>query len=175
MLQLNPQHTVPTLVDDGESIWDSHAISTYLVTKYGEDDLLYPQDVLARARVDQRLHFDSNLFAKLQSALHPVLLRGERSPPGTLDALSSSLNMLETFLGDQSYVCGDTLTVADIILLTTVATAQVLVPLDPELHEKILAWMDLLSSQLPTYDEYVTQITEKYHAMVAAKACDGDE
>jgi glutathione S-transferase len=66
-LQLNPQHTVPTLVDDdGFVVWDSHAIATYLVSKYAKDDSLYPKDLKKRAIVDQRLHFESGvLFARL--------------------------------------------------------------------------------------------------------------
>lgn len=59
---MNPQHTIPTLEDDGKKIWDSHAINAYLVGKYGKDDSLYPKDLAKRAIVDQRLHFDSGMI-----------------------------------------------------------------------------------------------------------------
>lgn len=63
---MNPQHTVPTLDDDGFYIWDSHAISAYLIGKYAKDDSLYPKDLQKRAVIDQRLHFDSGiLFPRL--------------------------------------------------------------------------------------------------------------
>lgn len=39
----------------------SHAISGYLVNKYGKDDALYPREPRKRATVDQRLHFDSGI------------------------------------------------------------------------------------------------------------------
>jgi len=58
-LKLNPQHTVPTLDDNGFVIWDSHAINIYLVAKYGKDDSLYPKDPEIQATINQRLHFDS--------------------------------------------------------------------------------------------------------------------
>jgi glutathione S-transferase len=61
-LKINPQHTVPTLVEEnGQVLWDSHAIMTYLVSKYGDKESLYPKDFFKRAVVDQRLHFESGL------------------------------------------------------------------------------------------------------------------
>ncbi|KAL3287371.1 hypothetical protein HHI36_001845 [Cryptolaemus montrouzieri] len=57
-LKINPQHTVPTLVDGDFILWDSHAIGTYLADTYGKNDSFYPKDLRRRALVDQRLNFD---------------------------------------------------------------------------------------------------------------------
>ena len=64
---MNPQHTVPTLVeDDGFVLWESHAIMPYLVDKYGkEDDPLYPKDLRKRATINQRLHFNNGVLFTL--------------------------------------------------------------------------------------------------------------
>lgn len=57
---MNPQHTVPTLVDDnGFVLWDHHAILFYVMKKYAKDDKYYPKDVEVQATIHQRLHFDT--------------------------------------------------------------------------------------------------------------------
>lgn len=61
-MEINPVHSVPVLEDDGRYVIDGHAILSYLVDQYGEDDSLYPKDPYQRAMVDQRLHFDSGIL-----------------------------------------------------------------------------------------------------------------
>ena len=61
-LAINPQHTVPTMVDGSLVLNESRPIAGYLVNKYGKDDKLYPKDPVARAKVDQRLYFDMGTF-----------------------------------------------------------------------------------------------------------------
>lgn len=61
-LKVNPQHTIPTLVDGDFTVWDSHAIGPYLAKTYGKEDTLYPSDPKKKAIVDQRLYFDCGTF-----------------------------------------------------------------------------------------------------------------
>lgn len=61
-IKINPQHTVPTLVDDGFVLTESRAIILYLVEKYVPDSSLYSKDVKTRALIHQRLQFDVGTF-----------------------------------------------------------------------------------------------------------------
>lgn len=71
---MNPQHTVPTLDDNGFIIWDSHAILVYLVDKYAKGNILYSDDVEVRAKINQRLHFDTGVaFPLLMSVAVSIL------------------------------------------------------------------------------------------------------
>lgn len=67
-IKINPQHTVPTLVDGDFVVWDSHVIGPYLATSYAKIDSLYPTDPQKRALVDQRLYFDcGTLYPKIRA------------------------------------------------------------------------------------------------------------
>jgi glutathione S-transferase len=66
-LKLNPQHTIPVLIDDGKVLRDSHAIMIYLVEKYGRNKDVYPEDHYERAKINAALHFDSGvLFSRMR-------------------------------------------------------------------------------------------------------------
>ena len=61
-LRLNPNGRVPTLVDGGFELWESHAIMQYLADKSPEQDI-YPKDVSARADVNRWLFWSAYHFA----------------------------------------------------------------------------------------------------------------
>uniref|UniRef100_A0A8D8TKP2 Glutathione S-transferase 1, isoform D n=1 Tax=Cacopsylla melanoneura TaxID=428564 RepID=A0A8D8TKP2_9HEMI len=56
--QLSPQHTIPTIVDNGFTLTESRAIMKYLVEKYGKDSGLIPENIEERAVMNQMLDFD---------------------------------------------------------------------------------------------------------------------
>ncbi|KAH8306484.1 hypothetical protein KR018_012669, partial [Drosophila ironensis] len=125
-LKLNPQHTIPTLVDNGFSIWESRAIAVYLVEAYAKDDSLYPKDPQKRAVVNQRLFFDlGTLFDSLAKYYYPILRTGHFGPLEEFKRAQAAFEFLNTFLEGQDYVAGNQLTLADISILSTVSTFDV--------------------------------------------------
>lgn len=167
---MNPQHTVPTLDDNGTVIWDSHAITTYLVGKYAKNDALYPKDLVQRARVDQRLHFDSGvLFANLRGVFYPIFRLGATEVnQENLDAWYAGLDLLESFLKTDKYLVGNTVTLADITSVTTVHTGKAVFGLDAKKYPKISAWVERLF-QLPYINEVSGKISGPFHEFFNGK------
>lgn len=162
---MNPQHTVPVLDDNGAIIWDSHAICTYLISKYAPDNSLFPNDLVQRARINQRLHFDSGvLFAALRHAHYIIYTGSWEVPKAVIDDLHAALKLLETFLTDNQYLVGNHLTLADLACLTTVTAFELHFPIEANRYPNIVAWMSRLST-LSYYDELITKTNVEYRAM----------
>lgn len=152
-LKLNPQHTIPTLVDDGFSIWESRAIITYLAEKYGKNDSLYPKDVRKRALVLQRLFFDATtLYQRFADAYYPLMFAGVPYTEDRIKKIDEAFEFLNTFLAGNEYVAGNELTVADLSILATVTTIQV-VDYDISKYPNVARWLEKTKAALPDYEE----------------------
>ncbi|NP_001108460.1 glutathione S-transferase epsilon 4 [Bombyx mori] len=147
-LRMNPQHTVPTLIDGDFIIWDSHAIVTYLVNRYAKNDTLYPKEPKQRAIVDQRLHFDTGvLFAILRATAEPVLYNNEKSfKQENLEKMEAAYEFVEKFL-TSDWLAGDQVTLADICCVSTISSMNVIVPIDKKKYPKIISWLQRCSEQ----------------------------
>ncbi|CAH0596446.1 unnamed protein product [Chrysodeixis includens] len=147
-LNLNPQHTIPTLVDGNFVIWDSHAITTYLLNQYAVDDALYPKDPKKRAIIDQRLHFNNAiLFTALRETMVPVIYDGEKTlRPENVAKIKSGYDFIESFLTGP-WLAGDSLNLADICCVATISSLNEVIPIDKNLYPKLNAWFELCSKQ----------------------------
>lgn len=140
--------------DNGVYIADSHAICTYLCDKYGADDSMYPKDLVKRATVDSRLHFDSgHLFPRLRFLFGPVFYeKYAEMPEEKIDGIRSQWEIMEGFLENNLYLCGDEMTIADLCCIATVSSLTEIATIDAEKYPKLLEWIDRMS-QLPYYEE----------------------
>lgn len=68
-------YVLPTLDDNGSILWDGHAINTYLIAKYADDN--HESDIKKRAQIDQFLHFNGRtLFLRFFTFVMDVYWRG---------------------------------------------------------------------------------------------------
>ncbi|KAL3277731.1 hypothetical protein HHI36_013072 [Cryptolaemus montrouzieri] len=153
-IEINPQHTVPTLVDNGFAVWESRVIATYLVSQYGKDDSLYPKDPKKRAIVDQRLYFDlGTLYARYADYYYPVYFGGAQTfDSSKMDKIKEAFQFLNVFLQNQDFVAGDHLTVADLSIVATVSTYEVS-GYDISAHPNVAKWYSKVKATAPGYEE----------------------
>lgn len=140
-LDKNPMHSIPVLDDRGFIVADSHAIVTYLVSKFGADKrgVLYPSDLQVRATVDSRLFFDASI---LFGCLKTILTEAEGGPTEKhIASVEDAYQILERYLNQTTYVACDHFTVADICVGATVTSLNVIVPIDADKFPRTIAWI----------------------------------
>ena len=117
---LNPNRTIPTLLDDGRALWESQTIIRYLASKYGVGSL-WRVDPYERAIADQWLE-----WSKGTAWPHfvPVWI-GFRTPVEKRDATAiaagarkfgEKLAIADRRLAASPYLAGEDLTMGDITL-----------------------------------------------------------
>lgn len=156
--------------DNGLIVWDSHAICTYLIDKYGKNDHLYPKDIAVRAKIDQRLYFDVGVaFASFRPIVEAVFFKGAiEFPAEALKGIHATYNFLELFLKDGLFMVGDTITVADYCLVATISTSQLAVPILAESYPKLAAWFERMKA-VPFYNEINGQFVDKFGQFIVGK------
>ena len=152
-LKLNPQHTVPTLVDNNFSIWESRAIVVYLIEKYGKNDSLYPKDPKIRAVINQRFYFDMGTLFKHFIDYYFAPFHGKEQNPEDLKKLEGAFELLNTFLKSTGYAAGtDHLTAADLVLYASVSTMKVF-DFDFAPYPELAKWLEVMDKTAPGADE----------------------
>ncbi|KAK4313289.1 hypothetical protein Pmani_015346 [Petrolisthes manimaculis] len=153
-IALNPQHIVPTLVDGDFVLWESRPICSYLASKFGKDDTLYPSDLRKRAEVDRLNYFDQGtLFHRFGEYVFPVIFRGEKTfDEEKLKKLHEALGWLNTFLSGHDFAVGNNITIADHVLSATVETFPE-ANIDLTSHPNVVSWLERCKTKMPGYEE----------------------
>ncbi|KAA0190403.1 Glutathione S-transferase Epsilon 12 [Hyalella azteca] len=136
-LAINPMHCVPTLVDGDFTLWES----------------LYPKDPKTRALVDRLMYFDMGTLTKrFGDYAYPTLLEGAPVKPEKLEALMEALEWLDKDLAGRDYVAGSAPTIADFVLVASVATI-VACGVDISGVTNVAAWYGRCKSSMAGFDE----------------------
>eukprot|EP00102_Acyrthosiphon_pisum_P025074 XP_016662284.1 PREDICTED: glutathione S-transferase 1-1-like [Acyrthosiphon pisum] len=172
-LKLNPQHSIPTL-EIGEFImWESRAIIVYLVQTYGKyNDLLFPKDKKKQARINQILQFDlGTLYPAFQRQYYPWLFGKELKTKDKEQKIHDALGFLETFLGSNDWVAGDSMTLADMALVASISTFEV-AGVDLNKHVKVSKWLQKCKTTMEGYKDANQYGVDRFKALVEKKLAD---
>ncbi|XP_020817217.1 inactive glutathione S-transferase D3-like [Drosophila serrata] len=152
-IKINPQHTIPTLVDNGFTLWESRPIAIYLVEKYGKDDSLYPKDPQTQAVINQRLYFDhNNMYGSLAAYYFKIYVTGQLGSEEDFKKVQDTFGFLNAFLEGQEYFAGDHLTLADIAILSNVTNFDVL-GFDISKYPNVAKWYANAKKVTPGWEE----------------------
>jgi glutathione S-transferase len=118
MYAVNPLGQAPALRDGDAVLTDSLAILHYVADRSGK--LTFPPGSVERARMDARINF---VLTEMEApvwlmARHGFVLPKEHRAPGMRAVAEADFARaeakFETLLGDQPFLCGEDLTLADI-------------------------------------------------------------
>ncbi|XP_013101445.2 glutathione S-transferase 1-1 [Stomoxys calcitrans] len=150
-VKINPQHTIPTLVDNGFALWESRAILVYLCEKYDSSKKWYPNCVKTRAIVNQRLYFDmGTLYKSFADYYYPQIMKKAPADPEMLKKIETAFEFFNTFLDGKKFAAGDSPTVADIALLSTVTNFDA-ANFDFSKYANVAQWYEACKTVIPGY------------------------
>ncbi|XP_022239301.1 glutathione S-transferase 1-like [Limulus polyphemus] len=164
-VKINFMHTLPTIVDNGFTLWESRSIMLYLYQKFAKTDRLYPCDPQRRALVDRMLYFDmGTLYSAAHDLVFPKLL-GQLTEIDTDQEkkLKEALGYFEQFIGDNNYVAGNSLTLADLSVLGSLTVLD-LIDYKIEGFPKVQSWLQRMETELPYYNEVNKEPIEEFKA-----------
>uniref|UniRef100_A0A8D8UCW4 Glutathione S-transferase 1, isoform D n=1 Tax=Cacopsylla melanoneura TaxID=428564 RepID=A0A8D8UCW4_9HEMI len=165
-LKINPQHTVPTMVDGDYALWESRAIISYLASQYGKDDSLYPKDPKKRGLVDQRLYFDiGTLYQRFADYFYPHCFGGAPLDAEKAEKLDQALGFLDTFLASSTYAAGDSITIADCSIVASLTTIEI-IGFELSKHKNVVAYLAKAKTSLKNYEEANNKGTLAFKALV---------
>ncbi|XP_036227260.1 glutathione S-transferase D7 isoform X2 [Bactrocera oleae] len=151
-LQLNPQHCIPTINDEGLVLWESRAILQYMAAAYGKDDSLYPTDVRSRALVDQRIQFDlGTLYARMYDCYLPTVLWSAPVDESKKPRLAEAFDWFNTSLKGHEFAALDHFTIADLTLLVTVSQCEAF-GFEVDSYNRVKHWLRRCKDYMAPYD-----------------------
>lgn len=122
-LALNPFHHIPVLVDEDITVIESLAILDYIEAKYANPPLIYHDPILlAKIRMIEMVTINELLPATrplIQNTMELAEVSSEKIEQSQ-QQIVTVLNYLTIYLGDNPYLVGDRLTLADIVAGTTI-------------------------------------------------------
>ncbi len=164
-LTLNPNASVPAMVDGDFSLWESNSILQYAADKVG-NEAVYPRDLRTRADINRWMlweaaqWFPSAYVFLVENCVKPLL--GSAPDPAVLDAQAATFHKLagiiDQRLASNRWIAGDRVTIADIALAAPA-----------HLH----GWQKLPLADHPNLKRWLTQDVEQLPCWQATTVYEG--
>lgn len=148
---MNPNGTVPTIDDEGFTLWESNVIVRYLSMKYAPDRM-YGNDVQTFSSASRWMDWEQSQFLPEQHILVMNLVRlrpEERNADAVEEArlsLLKPLSIIEAQLSKTEYIAADSFTMGDI-------------PIGMRVHRWFL--FELESPHMPNLERWYKAIQER--------------
>ena len=119
-MAMNPNSRIPTIDDDGFTLWESNVIVRYLSARYSPG-VLWPTDPRARADIDRWMDWQQTAHNPPLTTLFWGLVRAPGARPAAeIEAARKSMDdlmaMLEARLEGRAYMGGDAFTMVDCVI-----------------------------------------------------------
>jgi glutathione S-transferase len=147
---LNPNHLVPLLEDGDFRLTESSAILKYLADSI--DSPAYPKELRARARVNERMDWINTQMNRdlAYNFVYPQILPTHKRNSDEVQAATLAwgaertrgwLKVLDThLLGDNRYLCGNAITIADYFGAPFVSLGEV-IRCDYSAYPNVCRWL----------------------------------
>lgn len=139
--------------DNGVIVFESHAIAAYLWEKYANDSKLYSSDNLQRARINALLHFDTGyLFRHFDHLYYEIYDYGVTEVPAkSVKNMQKCWSIMENFLNNGTFLCGNDMTIADISCIATLTSMDSFSPIESSKYPKLVEWVKTMRG-MPFYE-----------------------
>lgn len=156
-MKVNPQKLVPVIDDNGFILAESRAIMAYLINQYAPGHDLYPFDAKKRAVIDRTLFLTAELFNRGKDVARPLFY--ENIWPPSKEAVKNYLELLkvlEQLKGDNKFLAGDKMSIADISMVNDIPMMKDVMGLDIRtVAPNLCKWSAMMEHALPDYQEFV--------------------
>lgn len=157
-IRLNPNSTVPTLIDGDFVVWESNTILRYVAESSGAESF-YPRDLKSRTICNQWLDWQNSALGPAMSPLYKAIVRTEPAKRDTalIDQLRARASRLfaimDGALDRSAFLAGPSLSLADIAAGSVVYRWYTLGLNDPK-TQALEAWLRALETR-PAFRQHV--------------------